>query len=137
MARNLFRRSKDRWIKTAIARTSHPFNSCHLDRAAAGTFKAFLVRGEGESHSEDDMDSYGWGTKVEEWVSDRSGENWELVRDLSPKPGYKYQNIQFVSRELRKRVKDLFLFYGWQSAFGSGTAFLWDPQSRDRKGASR
>ena len=83
------------------------------------------------------MDSYGWGTKVEEWVSDRNGENWKLVRDLSPKPGYKYQNIQFVSRDLRERVKDLFLFYGWQSAFGSGTALLWDPQSRDRKAAAR
>ena len=60
------------------------------------------MRGEGESHSEDDMDSYGWGTKVEEWVSDRNGENWKLVRDLSPKPGYKYQNIQFVSRDLAR-----------------------------------
>ena len=121
------KRGKDRWLKTPIARTSHPFNSCHLDRAADGRFRAFLVTGEGESNSEDDMDRYGWGSKVEEWVSDASGENWKLARDLTPKPGYKYQNIQFVSRDLRDRVKGLLLFYGWQKTFGAGTAFLSKP----------
>ena len=121
------KRGKDRWLKTPITRTSHPFNSCHLERSADGRFEAFLVTGEEESNSEDDMDSNGWGTRIEKWVSDRNGENWKLVRDISPRPGYKYQNIQFVSRDLRQRVKGLLLFYGWQKTFGSGTAFLWEP----------
>ena len=119
------RRGKDRWVRTAFSGTSHPFNSSHLDRADDGSFRAVLVIGEGESHSEDDMDSYGWGTRIEEWVSDPSGENWKFARNLSAEPGTKYQNIQFVSRASGERAKDLLLFYGWRETFGTGTAFLW------------
>lgn len=114
------------WAKTAIAETSHPFNASHLERTPDGDFRAFLITGEGETVSEEDMDSYGWGARVEEWVSDRRGDNWEISTDLTPIPGLKYQNIQFVSQDMREAVRGMILFYGWKDAFGQGTAYLWD-----------
>jgi hypothetical protein len=120
------RRRNNQWVKTAITRTPHPFNACHLDRSDDGLFKAYLITGEGENISEQEMDRYGWGDRVEVWVSDGKGENWKLSRDLTPAKGYKYQNIKFVSDEGREIAGGMVLFYGWQGSDGDGTAFLWD-----------
>ena len=120
------RRQDDQWEKTAITDTFHPFNGCHLDRSDDGLFKAYLVTGEGENISEEEMDRYGWGDRVEEWISDDNGENWKLSKDLTPVKGHKYQNIKFVSRSVRGIIRDILLFYGWQDTNGYGTAFLWD-----------
>lgn len=122
------RRQNEQWKKTAIARTSNPFNACHLDRSDDGLFKAYLVTGEGESISAEEMDNYGWGDRVEVWVSDRKSENWKLCKDLTPAEGYKYQNIKFVSHKGREIAGGLILFYGWQDSNGDGTAFLLDDE---------
>ncbi|MCP5120317.1 MAG: hypothetical protein GY953_56705 [bacterium] len=115
---HLVRRQVGEWVRTPIAETSHPFNSSHLTRDADGRFRAQLITGEGESVSTEGMDAYGWGDRVEEWISDPRGENWKLHRDLTPTPGLRYQNIQFV--EAGAGV----LFYGWRGADTPGTGFL-------------
>jgi len=120
------RYQNDQWVKTAIARTPHPFNACHLDRSEDGLFKAYLVTGEGENISAEEMDRYGWGDRIEEWISDDNGENWKLSKDLTPTKGYKYQNIKFVSRNVGGITGDIILFYGWQDTDRYGTAFLLD-----------
>ena len=114
------------WIKTAIARTAHPFNACHLLRTDNGMFKAYLITGEGENISKENMDSYGWGDRVEEWISDDNGKNWKLSKDITPIKGYKYQNVKSVSRCIKGTARDMILFYGWQDSNRDGTAFLWD-----------
>ncbi len=72
------------------------------------------------------MDGYGWGQRVEKWMSKDGGENWDLVRDLTPVPGLRYQNIQFVSDGLTSEFDDLFLFYGWEDTNSPGIGYLWD-----------
>jgi len=114
------------WVRTRVARTPHPFNSGLLDRSADGVFKAYVLTGDGESISDKDMDLYGWGERVEEWVSDDNGRNWKPGKDLTPIKGYRYQNVKSVSRAQSGIVKDLVLFYGWPADDGDGTAFLWD-----------
>ncbi|MDA2924760.1 hypothetical protein MYX65_08920 [Acidobacteria bacterium AH-259-L09] len=89
-------------------------------------FKAYLVTGEGENISEEEMERYGWGDRVQEWVSDDNGEHWKLSKDLTPIIGHKYQNIKFVSQSVRGITRDILLFYGWQDSNGDGTGFLWD-----------
>ena len=75
------------WKKTPITGTSHPFNACHLDRAADGSYLTYLIAGAGESISKQEMHRYGWGDRVELWKSDKNGENWKLQKDLTPKVG--------------------------------------------------
>lgn len=116
---------KGEWRKTAITRTPHPFNACHLTRDHNGTFGAFLVTGDHESIPASNMDQYGWGERVELWTSADSGENWSLSNDLTPIPGLKYQNVQFVLDRDGKPVPDMILFYGWKHADKPGTGFLW------------
>lgn len=123
------KRRNAKWVKTAITRTSHPFNACHLARSDDGLFKAYLVTGEGENVSDENMDSYGWGDRVELWLSDRRGENWKLSKDLTPLKGYKYQNVQFMSKSTGETVENTILFYGWQGANSDGTTFLWDDRN--------
>jgi hypothetical protein len=122
------KRQDDGWKKTRIARTPHPFNSSHLDRTDDGFFRAFLTAGEGEAvlddESEQDMNAYGWGERIEEWVADKNGENWKLLRDISPAKDMRYQNIQPVWRDMKDTANDTILFYGWQDAHGPGTAYL-------------
>ncbi len=115
------------WRKTPITRTSHPFNASYVDRLADGRFWAVLITGGGRGDStQDNMDQYGWGDAVEIWISDSRGENWKRVRDLTPSHGYKYQNIQFVSRDLETPVSGLVLFYGWKDSSASGAGYIWD-----------
>ena len=109
-----------------MVRSGFRIKACHLDRSDDGLFKAYLVTGEGQNISAEEMDRYGWGDRVELWISDRKGESWKLSKDLTPVEGYKYQNIKFVSREGRETAGGLILFYGWQDSNGDGTAFLLD-----------
>lgn len=115
------------WRKTAIARTSHPFNASYLDRMADGRFRAVLITGGGRGDSTQySMDQYGWGDAVEVWIADSRGENWKRTRVLTPAEGHKYQNVQFVSRDLEGPVSGVLLFYGWKGSPGNGTGYLWD-----------
>ncbi len=120
------RRKKEKWVRTAIAQTGHPFNSSHLYRDENGQFHAYLITAQSESIPVEGMDFYGWGSNVQHWISSNNGRNWNLKQDLTPKEGSKYQNIQFVAKGPREISEDIFLFYGWDSNEGSGTGYLWD-----------
>ena len=62
------------------------------------------------------MDSYG-GEDVEEWISANKGNTYKKHRDLtldkSRYPGWKYNNIQPVTRPDGSFVDGMLLFYGW------------------------
>jgi len=115
------------WKKTEITRTAHPFNASYLDRLPDGRFRAVLIQGGGHTDSEkNNLDQYGWGDAVKVWISDPSGQNWKPARDLTPTPGHKYQNVQFVSQDLATHAPNLLLFYGWKDKSGSATGYLLD-----------
>ncbi len=118
------------WLKSPITKTLHPFNASHLELDENGGFHAYLVVGSGEKVVEEKMDEYGWGQRVEEWVSSDGGANWSLFRDLTPEPGLRYQNVQFVSDDLEGGLKDLLLFYGWEGPESKGAAYLLDDRPR-------
>ena len=120
------RRREGEWKKVRLCPTLHPFNASRLERLPDGEFRAFLVAGSGEKVVEEGMDEYGWGQRVEEWVSSESGTKWERRRDLTPVPGMRYQNPQFVATKDGGIVPGLLLFYGWKDAESAGTAYLWD-----------
>ena len=117
-----------KWVRTPLAKTGHPFNSTHLDRRSDGSFRAFLIVGDGEAHEEGEMNRYGWGDRVEEWVSDPSGANWKRSRDLTPEPGLRYQSVKAVHSSDGRAVDGLLLFYSWNRT-GSGTAYLVDERN--------
>lgn len=126
------RHDAGRWLKTAIAATSHPFNSSHLDRDGNGVFHAFLITGEGESIAPESTRSvYGWGDAVEEWLSSDGGATWRQGRDLTPIPSRRYQNMQFVGTAGGGIASGRLLFYGWRGDDGEGTAYLWDGRISD------
>ena len=121
------RHDGSQWVRTRITRTSNPFNGCFLDRDDDGTFRAYLIVGEGESDSKEEMDRYGWGGAVEVWTSDRDGENWKLSRDLTPVKGDRYQNIKPVMHANSGQIiSDMVLFYGWSGGEWTGRAYMWD-----------
>jgi hypothetical protein len=115
------------WRKTPITRTAHPFNASYLDRLPDGRYRAVLVSGGAHADSsQENMDQYGWGDSVEVWTSGPDGEDWRRSEDLTPVTGRRYQNVQFVSADLKAPVDGLLLFYGWDSADEPGTGYLWD-----------
>ncbi len=118
--------TKGVWQKKSILRTNHTWNACLLDKSDNGTFKAYLVVGDEQFNSEENMDAYGWGARIELWESTDQGENWTLAKNLTPGKNYKYQNVKFVSKGIAGINEDIILFYGWQSSNGNGTAFLLD-----------
>ncbi len=120
----------ERWIKSSIVETLHPFNASFLKRDSEGTFHAYLVAGSGEEVVEEGMDGYGWGHRIERWSSRNRGENWRKTDDLTPIPGHRYQNIKFASNDLEGALDGLLLFYGWEDADSPGTAYLWDGRER-------
>ncbi len=73
------------------------------------------------------MNRYGWGERVEEWISADGGNSWELSSDYTPLEGYRYQNIKAVSSGEGdgEIIPEMFLFYGWEASGepGSGKAF--------------
>lgn len=114
------------WQKIQVTPTLHPFNASRLEWPPSGEFRAFLIAGEGEEVVEEGMDEYGWGQRVEEWVSSDQGAEWKRARDLTPVSGLHYQNVQPVFDAEGRAVSDMLLFYGWKGKDGAGTAYLWD-----------
>jgi len=122
------------WQHTKVTRTSHYFNAAMLDQNRDGDFRALLIVGDGEakkdSRHEDirNLNRYGWGDRVEEWISKDGGATWKLSRDITPIKGYRYQNIKRVSIGIGESSNEIFLFYGWQpdAKPGEAVAFLWD-----------
>ena len=111
------RRAEGKWKQTPIARSNHQWNSCHLARDEDGTLHAYLIVGDGYLDTGSSMDSYGGGD-VEEWISCDRGNTWkkqrELTVDQSGYPGWKYNNIQPVTRPDGSIVDGMLLFYGWK-----------------------
>jgi hypothetical protein len=111
------RRANGKWKQTPVAPSSHQWNSCHLDRDDDGTLHAYLLVGDGYLDTGGYMDSYGGGA-VEEWVSADKGNTWKKRRDLTPDkskyPGWRYNNIQPVTRPDGSFVDGMLLFYGWK-----------------------
>lgn len=119
------------WRKTRIAKTLHPFNASCLQKDASGVYHAYMITGSGVALEEGEalpieMDGYGWGQRVEKWASRDDGRTWQRELDLTPVPGMRYQNVQFVSDGMRREFDDLFLFYGWKDADSPGIGYLWD-----------
>lgn len=122
------------WKNTKIAQSSHVFNAGLLTQKDNGEFRAILIVGEGESKVDDcskdkqNMSRYGWGDRVEEWISKDGGESWSLHRDITPVKGFRYQNIKRVTSGIGTSMEDIILFHGWapDANPGEGQAFLWD-----------
>jgi hypothetical protein len=127
------RRVAGQWKQTPITNSNHQWNSCHLARVDDGTLHAYLVVGEGylDTHRFTDkhgdgsreengyMDKHGGGS-IEEWTSSDNGNSWkkkrDLTSDMSRYPGWKFNNIQPVTRPDGRIVKGMLLFYGWKDS---------------------
>ena len=82
----------------------------------------------GNGGGKTDLNNFGWGDRIEEWISPDGGANWERWRTVSPQRGMRYQNLRHVATSDGGQSNEIFLFYGWNadSAAGEATAFLWD-----------
>jgi hypothetical protein len=111
------RHDNGNWKQTQITRSNHQWNSCHLARDRDGRLHAYLITGDTYLDTGGYMDKHGGGT-VEEWVSSDKGDTWKRGRDLTPDesryPGWKYNNIQPVTRADGSVVDGMLLFYGWK-----------------------
>jgi len=111
------RRNGGKWLQTPITHSNHPWNSGLLTRDDSGLLHAYLVVGDGYFDRDGNMDRYGGGY-IEEWVSSDDGNSWSRKRDLTPDrskyPGFKYNNIQAVTRPDGSRVDGMLIFYGWK-----------------------
>ena len=115
----------DGWRSVPLAATGNPFNSARLVQREDGSFRAYLIVGDGEANGETEMNRYGWGDRVEEWVSDAGGSAWRRSRDLTPFPGMRYQSVKLVQDGNGRELSGLLLFYAWKGT-GKGEAFLID-----------
>ena len=109
------------------------WNSGLLDRNVNGHLRALLMVGDGEVEAQGttkgtDLDRYGWGDRLEEWISRDEGKTWKRNRDLTPQKGMRYQNLRTVSTKNGGDSNVIFLYYGWKpdAEPGQGVAFLWD-----------
>ncbi len=111
------RREGGKWKQTPITRSNHQWNSCHLTRDDNGTLHAYLIVGDGYLDSGGYMDKHGGGA-IEEWTSSDKGNTWRKCRDLTPDqseyPGWRFNNIQPVTRPDGSIVDGMLLFYGWK-----------------------
>lgn len=120
------------WQETRIARTSNVWNSGLIDTDRDGNLRALLMAGDGEvaagSPKGTNLNGFGWGDRVEEWISSDNGVTWRLNRDITPEKGMRYQNLRTVSTGMGTESNEVFLFYGWEPDAGPGeaVAFLWD-----------
>lgn len=120
------------WEENKITRTSNVWNSGQLDRNSNGHLRAMLMAGDGEvaanSPKGTDLNGFGWGDRIEEWISRDEGKSWEISRDITPQKGMRYQNLRTISAEDGGNLDNLFLFYGWTADAkpGEAVAFLWD-----------
>ena len=132
-------RTNGTWKKTVIAPSNHQWNSCHVNRDHKGVYHAYLVVGhnyvdtewvEGKKTGSNFakgltnyyktggyMDKHGGGN-IEEWISYDNGNSWEKRRNIAPDQtkykGWKYNNIQPVTRPDGSVVEGMLLFYGWK-----------------------
>jgi hypothetical protein len=111
------RRAGRQWKQTPITSSNHQWNSCHLSGDDDGTLHAYLIVGGGYLDTDGYMDRYGGG-EIEEWISGDKGDTWTRLRELTPDksryPGWKYNNIQPVTRPDGTIVDRMLLFYGWK-----------------------
>jgi len=111
------RRTGGAWKQTPITHSNHQWNSCHLSQDNDGTLRAFLVVGDGYLDTDGYMDRHGGGA-IEEWTSSDKGDTWRKKRDLTPDRseygGWKFNNIQLVTRRDGSLVDGMLLFYGWK-----------------------
>jgi hypothetical protein len=131
------RRVKGKWEKTPIAPSNHQWNSSHVSRDDHGALHAYLVTGDGYLDTGGYMDSYGGG-RVEEWTSLDKGATWKKKRDVTPDraefPGWRFNNIQPVTRSDGSIVGGMLLFYGWKDKDApEARAFLLDEFRQPRK----
>jgi hypothetical protein len=104
------------WKQVHITDSTHQWNSGHLRRDEDGTLLAYLVVGDGYLDSPGYMDSHGGG-RIEEWSSLDDGKTWKALRDLTPTgkeySGWRYNNVQPVTKPGGEIVPGMLLFYGW------------------------
>ena len=83
-----------------------------------------------DNRSEDKrkLNRYGWGERIEEWISEDDGATWAFNQDFTPVKGYRYQNLKRVSTGISESSNDIVLFYGWKpdAVPGEAVAFLSD-----------
>lgn len=113
------------WRSTPLAATGHPFNSGQLLRHRDGSFRALLVAGDGVATASGEMNRYGWGDRIEEWTSDTGHGNWRRTRDLTPRPGLRYQSVKLIRGEDGQPLADMAVFYAWEGN-REGRAYLLD-----------
>ena len=122
------RRENGRWKQTAICESNHQWNSGHLAKDEDGLLHAYVIVGDGYLDSPGPMDKHGGG-RPEEWISTDSGNSWRKYRDLVPdgeqNAGWRFNNIQPVTRPDGTAVEGMLLFYGWNDAHSAeARAFL-------------
>ena len=116
------------WKHNRITDSNHEWNSGHLAKSADGVLHAYVITGEGYFDSKHYMDKHGGGN-IEEWTSADNGNTWNKARDLTPDrskyPGWKFNNVQPVTRPDGSCVEGMLLFYGWKDRRPPGAqAFL-------------
>ena len=131
------RREKGQWIQTPICESNHQWNSCYLARDKNGVLHAYVIVGEGYLKG-GEMDRHGGGS-IEEWVSGDKGKSWKKLRDLTPDrehyAGWRFNNIQPVTRPDGTVVEGMLLFYGWKDKNApKAKAFLLHSSSIERTG---
>ncbi|GEM_PF-525904 len=120
------------WRETRIVHTSNVWNASLVDWDAEGNLRALVIVGDGEEEAAPagptDLNGFGWGERIEEWVSADDGTNWSRRRVIVPQPGMRFQNLRAVSTGMGSYSNEVFLFYGWNAdaSPGEGVAFLWD-----------
>ena len=122
------RRESGQWTQTAICGSNHQWNSGHLARDGLGVLHAYIIAGEGYLESSGEMDRHGGG-RIEEWISSDRGKSWTKRRDLAPKgmlyAGWRFNNVQPVTRPDGTAIEGMLLFYGWKDEHSAGAkAFL-------------
>lgn len=131
------RREKGQWIQSPICESNHQWNSCYLARDKNGVLHAYVIVGEGYLKG-GEMDRHGGGS-IEEWVSGDKGKSWKKLRDLTADrehyPGWRFNNIQPVTRPDGTVVEGMLLFYGWKDKNApKAKAFLLHASSIERTG---
>ena len=110
------RRENGQWKQTAICGSNHQWNSGHLARGRDGLLHAYVIVGDGYLDSPGPMDKHGGG-HLEEWISADDGQSWRKHRDLAPGgkqyAGWRFNNVQPVTRPDGTAVEGMLLFYGW------------------------
>ena len=105
------------WKHTRITDSNHEWNSGYLAKSEDGALHAYVITGSGYLHSKGYMDKHGGGD-IEEWTSADQGKTWKKARDLTPDgskyAGWRFNNVQPVTRPDGSFVEGMLLFYGWK-----------------------